>query len=151
RKANPKDAEADYLSGVVQQRWQKPEAALDYYTSASQKDPNEIAYVLARSEMLTSAGRQEEALKMLQEKVVFFENSAVIRDAVGELLIQFHKYGEASDMLRQASILGNGDPIILEHLGLALYMAGRYSEAVDPFQRLLKRQDYAKRSDIYLT
>src|SRR5690348_10384414 len=30
RKVSPKDPEADYLSGVVQQRWQKPESALEY-------------------------------------------------------------------------------------------------------------------------
>jgi tetratricopeptide (TPR) repeat protein len=150
RKVNPKDPEADYLSGVVEQRWQKPEAALEYYTSASTKDPNELAYVLARSEMLISAGRQEEALHLLQEKVVFFENSAVIRDAVGQLLMQQHKYAEASDMLRQASILGTGDPTITEHLAIALYFAGKYGEAIDPLQKLLKRDDYAKRGDILL-
>jgi tetratricopeptide (TPR) repeat protein len=150
RKLNSKDPEADYLSGVVQQRWQKPEQALDYYTSASTKDPNELAYVLARSEMLVSAGRQDEALRLLQEKVVFFENSAVIRDAVGQLLMQKHKYTEASDMLRQASILGTGDPTITEHLAIALYFAGKYSEAIEPLQKLLKQDAYAKRADLLL-
>src|SRR5438105_6048489 len=32
RKLNPKDAEADYFSGVVNQRWQKPEAAFAFYS-----------------------------------------------------------------------------------------------------------------------
>src|SRR5215217_6818389 len=32
-KLNPKDAECDYLSGVVYQRWQQPQTAYDYYSS----------------------------------------------------------------------------------------------------------------------
>jgi Flp pilus assembly protein TadD len=150
RKINPKDASADYLSGVVYQRWQKPEKACDFYTSASEKDPTELAYLLARGEMLVSMGRQEEALRMLQDKVVYFENSAIIRDAVGQLLMQFKKYDQAAEMLRKASILAAGDPVIQEHLGLALYFAGQYNEAIDPLIRLLAREQYEKRADLHL-
>ena len=106
RKANPKDAEADYLSGVVCQRWQKTDEAREYYAAAATKAPDELAYLLAESEMLVALDRQSEALDLLQNKVVFFENSAVIRDAVGQLLVQSHKYKEAADILRQASGAG---------------------------------------------
>jgi tetratricopeptide (TPR) repeat protein len=104
RKINPKNAEADYLTGVVNQRWQKPEAALEFYSAAADKETGELAYLLAKSEMLVYLGRQEEALRLLQSKVVYFESSAVIRDATGQLLIQFKKYDEAAAVLRQASI-----------------------------------------------
>ena len=56
-KINPKDPEADYLSGVVNQRWQKTEVALAFYTAASDKDPGELAYIMARSEMLVAPNR----------------------------------------------------------------------------------------------
>src|SRR3954468_9509065 len=39
QKLNAKDAEADYLLGVVYQRWQKPETALQCYLKASDKAP----------------------------------------------------------------------------------------------------------------
>src|SRR5687767_4856975 len=109
RKINPKNAEADYLSGVVNQRWQKPEVALEFYSAATDKESGELAYLLAKCEMLVVLGRQEEALRLLQSKVVYFESSAVIRDAVGQLLIQFKKYDEAATILRQASILATDD------------------------------------------
>jgi tetratricopeptide (TPR) repeat protein len=150
RKLNPKDAEADYLSGVVQQRWQAPEKALAFYTSASEKSTDEIAYVLARSEMLVALGRQEEALRMLEGKVVYFEHSAVIRDAVGQLLVQFARYKEAADMLREASILAGNDLGITEHLAFALLLSGQHREAIEPFQKLLRDEKYAKRGDLYL-
>ena len=150
RRINPKDAEADYLSGIVQQRWQSPEKALEYYTAACTKMPDELAYVLARSEMLVTLNRQEEALRMLQDKVVYFEHSAVIRDAVGQLLMQFKRYQEAADMLRQASILATDDRTITEHLAWALFTCKQYREAIDPFQKLIKIEKNAKRADLYL-
>jgi tetratricopeptide (TPR) repeat protein len=149
RRINPKDAESDYLAGVVYQRWQKPERALEFYTSAAEKNPGELAYLLARSEMLVALTRQEEALRLLQDKVVYFEHSAIIRDAVGQLLMQFKRYGEAADMLRTASILATDDVTIQEHLALALFFAERYQEAIDPLQRLVKRPEFAKRGDLY--
>lgn len=149
RRIDPKDPEADYLAGVVYQRWQKPDRALEFYVSACAKNPSELAYILAHSEMLVAAGRQEEALRLLQEKVVFFEHSAIIRDAVGQLLVQFKRYGEAADMLRTASILATDDVTILEHLALALFMAERYSESIDPLTRLVRRDEFSKRADLF--
>ena len=134
----------------MQQRWQAPEKALAFYTSASEKATDEIAYVLARSEMLIALGRQEEALRMLQDKVVYFEHSAVIRDAVGQLLVQFARYKEAADMLREASILATNDLTITEHLAFALLLSGQHREAVEPFQKLIRTESYAKRADLYL-
>lgn len=149
RKINPKDAEADYLSGVVYQRWQKHETALDYYVAAADKAPEELAYILARSEMLVVMGRHEEALRLLQAKVVYFEHSAVIRDAVGQLLVQFKKYDEAAEVLRQASILDTRDMTIQEHLALALFFGKQYREAIDPLRKLLATEPYAKRADLH--
>ena len=150
RKLDPRNAEADYLSGVVNQRWQKPEVALEFYSAASDKETGELAYLLAKSEMLVFLGRQEEALRLLQSKVVYFESSAVIRDAVGQLLMQNRKYDEAATILRQASILATDDLIIQEHLGFALYFAGKYAEALEPLRKVTKNEAYAKRGDVHL-
>ena len=82
RQFDPRAADADYLSGVVYQRWQKPDLAFDFYSHACDKAPSELAYLMAKAEMLVSMERSTEALKLLQDRVVFFEHSAVIRDAV---------------------------------------------------------------------
>jgi tetratricopeptide (TPR) repeat protein len=150
RKLNPKDAEADYLSGVVAQRWQKTPEALEFYAAAVQKNSDELAYLLAQSEMLIALERQEEALHLLQDKVVYFENSAVIRDAVGQLLVESRKYKEAADILRQASVLDSGDMTIREHLAFALYFAHNYRDAIEPFQQVLKTVPSGKRGDLWV-
>ena len=145
----PGNAEADYLSGTVYQRWQKPEVACQFYTDACDKNPGELAYLLARAEMLVSMDRQSEALAVLQEKVVYFEHSPVIRDAVGQLLTQAGRYREAVDMLRQASILATGDLSIKEHLGLAFFYNKQYREAADTIQKLVKSEPYNERADLF--
>jgi tetratricopeptide (TPR) repeat protein len=145
----PHYAEADYLSGTVYQRWQKPEIACQYYTDACDKNPGELAYLLARAEMLVSMDRSPEALSLLQEKVIYFEHSPVIRDAVGQLLVQQGRYREAVDMLRQASILASTDLTIKEHLSFALYYNKQYREAADAITKLVKSEQYSERADLY--
>lgn len=147
---DPANAEADYLQGVVNQRWQRTEQAYNAYGAAVEKNPSELAYLLAKSEMLVAMDRSDEALRLLQEKTVFFENSGVIRDAVGQLLLQKLQYTEAVDVLRQASILAGDDLTIREHLGVAQYHARQYRDAADTFKKLLKEDAFATRADLHL-
>jgi tetratricopeptide (TPR) repeat protein len=150
RRLDPRNAEADYLGGVVCQRWQRSQDALEYYRSASEKQPSELAYLMARAETLVALGRSEEALSLLEEKVVFFEYSATIRDAVGELLMQKGKYSQAIEVLGQASILAPEDNDIREHLGMAQFQNKQYRDACDILTRVIHDDRFAKRVDLYL-
>jgi superkiller protein 3 len=150
RELDPKDAEADYLSGVVCQRWQKPAAAYDCYSSAVDKAPNELAYVLAKAEMLVAMDRSKDALALLQEKVSTFDHSPVIRDAIGQLLVQQGRHADAVEMLRQACALATEDNSIREHLAMAMCMNKQYREAAEMLARLLKDPKNAQRADLYL-
>src|SRR4051794_37481714 len=75
---DPKIAEADYLCGVVYERWQKPQVAFELYQSASFKAPEEIAYVMASAEMLVAMNRQADALDLLKGKADSFEHSGTL-------------------------------------------------------------------------
>ncbi len=148
RQLDPKSAEAEYLSGVIYQRWQRPQLAYEFYDRASAKAPAELAYLMARAEMLVAMDRAPEALALLQEKVVYFEQSAVIRDAVGQLLGQQDRPGDAIAMFRQATILRPDEPVFREHFALALYQDRQYGTCVDQLSRLLKEAGYAERADL---
>ncbi len=148
RQLDPKNAEADYLSGVIYQRWQRPETSLTYYTSAFDKAPAELAYLLAKAEMLVELKRSPEALQMLQERLAYFEHSSAIRDAAGQLLVQSKQYDAGIELFRQASILAEDDQAVREHLGLALYQNQQYRDAAEAIGRLLKVEGYAQRSDL---
>jgi len=151
RRCDPKNAEVEYFSGVVYQRWQQPEKALEFYRSAAEKAPTELACLMAEAEMLVSMERVPDAMALLQEKVVYFEHSAVIRDAVGELLVRQGRLPEAVNMLREASILAEDDVTVREHYALALYFNKQYREAADVLTRLVQNEKCAKRADLFLT
>ncbi len=147
-KTDPKNAEAEYLSGVVFQRWQRPQAALESYTRASEKNPNELAYVLARAETMVELDQRDAALALLQDRVNVFENSGTIRDAVGQLLVQQGRFAEAVPVLRQATILAPEETIIREHLALATFYAKQWREASELLTRVLKEDRNGQRADL---
>lgn len=148
RKFAPNEPEGYYLAGVIHQRWQKPDRAYEYYTAASDKAPSELSYLMARAEMLVEMDRSPEALDLLQSKVVYFENSAAIRDAVGQLFMETRRYHEAVDMFRQASLLEDGENVFKERLGLALYYDKQYADAVDVLSKLTTKEGYGERGDL---
>jgi tetratricopeptide (TPR) repeat protein len=148
RQADPSSAEAEYLSGVVYQRWQQPQRALEFYQHACDKSPAELAYVMAKAEMLVAMGRRGEALTMLQAKVAYFEHSGAIRDEVGLLLVQEHRYPQASEMFRRAAILASDDLTIKEHLAMALFYGKQYSESAGILSELLASGKFEKRPDL---
>jgi superkiller protein 3 len=150
RQLDPRNAEADYLSGVVCQRWQKLDQAAEFYRAATEKQPQELAYLLAQAEMLVGLNRSDEGLALLQSKVIYFEHSPIIRDAVGQLLMQKGQYSQAVDMFRQASVLATEDMSIRERLAMAYMRTKQYNEAVDTLQRIVKNEEYSKRGDLFL-
>lgn len=149
RKLDPKNAEPDYLTGVVLQRWQQPQKALEAYDAAVQKNREELSYLMAKAETLVALNRPSEALDLLKQKVVYFEHSPAIRDAVGQLLVEQRRYREGAEMLREASILATDDQTIREHLGFAEFFARQYNEASQIFVRLLRDEAFSKRADLH--
>jgi tetratricopeptide (TPR) repeat protein len=151
RQLDPTDAQSDYLSGVIYQRWQQPERALEFYQHACDKSPAELAYVMAKAETLVAMGRRADALAMLQERVAYFEHSGVIRDEVGLLLIQEKRYDEAVEMLRRATILAGDDQVIREHLAMALFYDKQYQESAEILSSFFQQEQYAQRADLLAT
>jgi len=151
RQFDEKNGDVDYLHGIILQRWQKLHEAYESYGRACEKNPSELAYLMAKAEMLVVLERPNEALTILQEKVVFFEHSPAIREAVGHLLMHASRYPEAVDMFRQASILSNDDPRMLESLAMALYANKAWRDAGDVLARLVKSDAMKDRPDLLLT
>lgn len=149
RKFGPREPEPYYLSGVVYQRWQRPQLALEFYHQAGERAPSELAYVLAEGEMLVTLGRTADALQLLQAKVTYFENSPTIRDAVGQILMQSGRYSDAVDMFRQASVLAEDDQSIRERLAIAYYRNKQYQESSTVLTRLTEKDPYDKRADLF--
>lgn len=149
RQFGPREPEPYYLSGVIYQRWQKPQTALDFYRHASERSPSELQYILPQGEMLVALGRAPEALELLQSKVTYFENSGTIRDAVGQLLVQSGRYAEAVDMFRQASILSEDNNGIRERLASAYFYNKQYRQCAETLTQLTQKEPFSKRADLF--
>ena len=150
RKLAPRNGEPDYLSGIVYQRWQKQQLALDYYALACEKSPAELQYLMARVEMLVQLKRTEDAIALLETKMTYFEYSGPLRDMVGGLYQQRGDLPKATEMYLQATILSPDDPTIREHLAIAYFKANNYRDCVDQLDRLLKLEEYQKRADLHM-
>jgi tetratricopeptide (TPR) repeat protein len=150
RELDGANAQAYYLSGVVYQRWRRPATALEMYSKAAELQPAELAYLLARAEMLVAMDRVAEALAVLKDRVVYFENSAAIRDAVGQVLAQLGRGAEATEFFRQAHMLAADDPVIAEHLALSLLRTGKHAEAAQLLARMVREPRLARRADLLL-
>ena len=148
--AAPKDAEVDYLVGVVQERWQKPQLARDAYARAAAKRPDDVAYLLAEAEMYVQLNDSDGALSLLKDRSTYFEHSAAIRDAIGQLLEQSGNRAGAIEYYRQASVLDGDDLGIRERLGLVLYQQGDSREALSQLSRVLRDPTLAGRGDLQI-
>jgi predicted Zn-dependent protease len=149
RAIDPKNAEADYLSGVIWQRWANPSRACDAYAAAAAKQPGELSYLLAEAEMQVAMGRPADALSMLIAKEPAFDHSGALRDEIGQLLVQQKRYTAAVDELRVAAELSTDDPTVHEHLAFALLRDGQFGPAAAAFDRLVKTDAGAKRADLW--
>ena len=78
----PNDPEPYYLLGVVYQRWQKLEVAADYYQQAWDRKSNDARLMLAVVEMKITLGQLDDAQRILEDKLVYFEQTAAVRIAL---------------------------------------------------------------------
>ena len=126
---NAADAEPYYLLGVVYQRWQKWETAEDYYQQASTRKPSEALYVLAVAEVKISLGQLDEAKQMLEDKEMYFEQSAAMRIALARIASLQGEHEAAVKHLRDATLLSPEDKNIRWSYAQALFDAGKFSDA----------------------
>lgn len=150
RLLDPKNAHADYLSGIVYQRWQKPTVALDYYTKASEKAPADLSYLMARAEMLIQEKKPADATSLLEGRLAYFEHSGSVRDMLGGLYLQQGRVKEAVAIFQQATILSPDNLEIRERYARALFRASQYRECIGELTRLTKDEVFAKRADLHL-
>ena len=148
---SPADPEPYYLSGIVNERWQKAEDALADYRAALERNGSEMAYLLAVAESLVGLDRPAEAAALLEPKVAYFESSAPIRDMLGQVYAEQGRHAEAAEMFRQAAVLAPDDADIRERQAVALAQAGDFRRAADLLERLTAEPANAEKVSLHLT
>jgi tetratricopeptide (TPR) repeat protein len=143
-------AEVDYLNGVVAQRLQQLDLALERYRSAAMKAANELAYTLAEAETLVALKRVPEAVAVLESRKGQFEAAAPLLQALGQLYVTQKNYPKAVENLKQASLLATDDVQIREHLALAYFYNGQHKQSLELLSRLIRDPGNAERFDLML-
>jgi tetratricopeptide (TPR) repeat protein len=147
-KADKKLAKAHYYKGVVLQRWQQYKEAQTSYQRAYEIKPDEVAYLIARSEMLVQQNQIDQAAKLLEDKRTYFDQNSTIRAALGHLYNMQSRYDRAAVMFKEASLLDPENEKLTEELALAQLAAGQAEQARRTFKQLFATSSQVKRADL---
>jgi len=147
---DPNAPEPFYLLGVVYQRWQKSDVAADYYQQAWDRKPSEALYMLAVVEMKISLGKLDEAQKILENKEVYFEQSAALRVALGRIASLKGDHALACKHYRDAVILMPDDRKVRRTYAEELCLSGKYNDAAAIFEDMSKDATGAEKDSMLL-
>lgn len=143
-----KNVEAQYFLGVVNERLERKEIALERFQKAAELDKTNPQYTVASAEVLVDLGRMEEAKTYLKSRGPEQEHNAAVRQTLGHIALMQGNATEAVGLFNEARLLSPNDMGVLEDLARAQMGAGQYSEANSNFERLMKDPVLAKRRDL---
>ncbi|MFK7790810.1 MAG: tetratricopeptide repeat protein [Phycisphaeraceae bacterium] len=143
-KANP-----HYFQGIVDQRWQRYDSAKEKYTQAYERDPENVAYFLAKVEMLVQLGQLTEATTELESKTTYFDQNATVRALLGHVYRRQASHDKAAMWFKQASMLAPEDMKLKEEVARSQMEVGRYDEAARGLSELVETEYGAKRTDLH--
>ncbi|MGN6370899.1 MAG: tetratricopeptide repeat protein [Phycisphaerae bacterium] len=147
---DPNNPEPFYLLGVVYQRWQKNDVAADYYQQAWDRKPGEVLYMLAVVEMKISLGKLDDAQKILEDKKVYFEQSAALRIALARIASLKNDHATACKYYRDAVILLPDDQKVRRSYAEELFAAKKYADAAAVFEDLRKNATGEEKESLLL-
>lgn len=141
--------EPRFFQGLVLQRWQNYEQAHQRYKEAFGREPDNASYLTAMAEMLVAMDRPAEALALLEDKLVYFDQNAGLRSSIGHIRTMTGDHRGAVEMFRQAVQLDPDNTKLEEDLALAQVRAGRDRDAISTLNALLDDEDMAQRADLW--
>jgi tetratricopeptide (TPR) repeat protein len=132
----PELSDVDYLAGIIAQRWKRFDEAEASFARAYEREPDDLAYMLAYSELMAGNGRLEEAIRLLEPRVSQFDQTPALRDALARMLEQAGRDEEAVEHYRRAVVAEGADASIRERLALTLFRLERFDDALGQLNRL---------------
>lgn len=124
------DAEADYVAGIVSQRYGDHGAALVRYEAAMRKAPHAPEHVLAVAETLVALRRPADALGIVSARRADFEGNSAVWLLASQIERSLGLREPAVEHAAEAARLAADDPGTLVEYGLTLAWAERHEEAI---------------------
>lgn len=138
-----------YFQAIIDQRWQRYESAKEKYTLAYDRDPENVAYFLAKVEMMVQLDQLSEATTELESKASYFDQNATVRALLGHVYRRQGNHEKAALWFKQASMLAPEDMKLKEEVARAQAEVGRYSEAARGLAEIVETEYGAKRADLH--
>ncbi len=132
-----RQAERDYLLGVIHQQRLRWEQAAQCFIAACDRDPHEVAYLAASVQALLQLGHVARAQELLAAHADAIGWTAAYQAAMAECHEQTGDWAEAASAWKRASSTQE-DPVVLERLALAQYRAGQWERAAATLRSLLR-------------
>jgi len=99
--------------------------------------------------VLVALDRSDEAIELLSDKLVYFDQNAAIRAALGQLSVMRKDYGRAASMFRQAMLLEPDNQTIAEELAMAQLASGQSTDAINTLEPLCLTLPVDQRPDLW--
>jgi tetratricopeptide (TPR) repeat protein len=146
---DPKKPEPHYFMGIIHQRWREHDRAIECYAKASELDPSKLHFSAAEVEMLTLAGRHDEADARLVSMERSFEFSPVVDRLHADLAKMRGDHHACASRLERAAVRETASPDLVEELAFARYSKGDHAGSLaaleDPvLEKRARRPDLAR-------
>jgi len=142
-------AKPHYFQGIIDQRWQRYESAKSRYSAAYERDPENVAYFLAKIEMMVQLDELSEATVELEGKTAYFDQNATVRALLGHIYRRQGNNEKATVWFKQASMLAPEDMKLREEVTRAQAAVGRHDEAARGLKDLVATEYGADRTDLH--
>ena len=130
-----------YAQGVIRERQERYEDALELYATARVINPRNVDALVAEAECLAATHRPEDAYKLVTQQISAFEHDAGLTVLAGHLAELIGDTKAAIRWYAQAMLATENDPLVAEAYGLLLVQDRRYGEAVGVLSPLIPDDD----------
>ncbi len=131
------NADACYFQGIVDQRLNRGQDAVDHYLNAHEIAPSNPGMLVAAVDTLIGEGDFDEADRVLRENRSEFSEAAAIHHLSGRVAMLKGRWNDAVDHLERAVLLDDEDRWMLEDLARAQMSAHRTSDCLQTIDRLM--------------
>ena len=137
----PGSAEVAYTFGTIQERCQRSEEALVHFERATELDPTQVDFLVARAECLVTLGRVEEGYELVADRIHDFDRDGTLEALLARIALLLGQDEEAAASFRIALDIIGDDDSLSEEYGLLLRRLGRYAEAIGVLKPLVDGQN----------
>ena len=131
-------AELTYLRGVILEQADDYPGALAEFELARSMDPSQVDYFVANIECLVMLGRPQEAISLLDQHALAFDEDATIATLAGYLASSMGDDDEAVRRLRRAHLATKSSRPVAEELAFLLVKQRRFVEALALLQPMIE-------------